>query len=166
MRTLIGSGSYVLGNKTIRAFVAAIFSLSLIFQAGTAFANAKYAGIVVDAKTGKTLYSYRPDKIRYPASLTKMMTLYMLFEQMDKGKVSKKTRIRMSKHSASMQPSKLGIRAGGSLTAEQAIYALITKSANDVAAAVGEHIGGTESQFGVLMTKKARSIGMSKTVFK
>ncbi|MBL1405933.1 MAG: D-alanyl-D-alanine carboxypeptidase [Hyphomicrobiales bacterium] len=131
-----------------------------------ASANKKYAGIVVDAKNGKTLYSYKADSLRYPASLTKMMTLYMLFEQMEKGNVSKRTRIRISRHAASMQPSKLGIRVGGSLSAEQAIYALVTKSANDVAAAIGEHIGGTESKFAVLMTRKARSIGMSRTTFK
>lgn len=149
--------------------VLSVIILSIAFSAAgltTASANKKYAGIVVDAKTGKTLYSHKADSLRYPASLTKMMTLYMLFEQMEKGKVSKKTRIRVSKHAASMQPSKLGIRAGGSLSAEQAIYALVTKSANDVAAAIGEHIGGTESKFAVLMTKKARSIGMSRTTFK
>ncbi len=97
----------------------------------------------------------------YPASLTKMMTLYMLFEAMEQGKVTKKTRIRFSKHAASMVPSKLGIKAGSSISAEQAIYALVTKSANDAAAAVGEHIGGTESNFAVMMTKKARALGMS-----
>ncbi len=129
-------------------------------------ANSKYAGIVMDARTGKTLYKYHADSKRYPASLTKMMTLYMVFDAMKRGKISKSTRIRVSRHAASMVPSKLYIKAGGSLTAEQAILALVTKSANDVAAAVAEHLGGTESQFAVMMTRKARQLGMSKTTFK
>ncbi len=129
-------------------------------------ANSKYAGIVMDARTGKTLYKYNADSRRYPASLTKMMTLYMMFDAMKRGKISKSTRIRVSKHAASMVPSKLYIKAGGSLTAEQAVLALVTKSANDVAAAVAEHLGGTESQFAVMMTRKARQLGMSKTTFK
>lgn len=167
VRTVTGSTPPSMGRVLTRVFSAVI--LSIAFSAtslSVASANKKYAGIVVDAKNGKTLYSYKADSLRYPASLTKMMTLYMLFERMEQGKVSKRTRIRVSRHAASMQPSKLGIRAGGSLSAEQAIYALVTKSANDVAAAVGEHIGGTESKFAVLMTRKARSIGMSRTTFK
>ena len=137
------------------------------FAAPNAFAgNSKYAGIVIDAKTGKTLYSYRADKLRYPASLTKMMTLYMMFEALADGKMSKSTRIRMSKYAASKPPSKLGIKAGRSLTAEQAIYALVTKSANDVAAAVAEHMGGSESGFAKMMTRKARELGMKNTTFK
>lgn len=145
------------------AFVVAACVIAPVTQA---HANSKYAGIVMDARTGKTLYSYRADDKRHPASLTKMMTLYMMFDAMKNGKMRKSTRIRVSKHAASMVPSKLNIKVGGSLTAEQAIYALVTKSANDVAAAVAEHIGGTESQFGVMMTRKARQLGMSKTTFK
>lgn len=132
----------------------------------SAFANAKYAGIVIDAKTGKTLYSQNADALRYPASLTKMMTMYMMFEAFAEGKMSKKTRIRMSKYAASKPPSKLGIKPGRSIAAEHAVYALATKSANDVAAAVAEHLGGTESNFGTMMTRKARQLGMSKTTFK
>ena len=127
---------------------------------------AKYAGIVMDAKTGKVLYSYRSKARHYPASLTKMMTLYMMFEAMEAGKLSKSTRISFSKHAASMQPSKLGIPAGKSITAEQAILALVTKSANDVAAAVAEYLGGTESGFGAMMTRRARQIGMDSTTFR
>lgn len=126
---------------------------------------AQYAGIVLDAKTGKTLYSYRADERQAPASLTKMMTLYLLFEAMDAGKVKKTTRITMSKRASGMAPSKLGIPAGGSLTAEQAILALVTKSANDVAAAVGEFLGGSEYKFAKMMTDRARSLGMNSTTF-
>jgi D-alanyl-D-alanine carboxypeptidase len=134
-------------------------------SAGSANA-ASYAGIVMDAKTGKVLYAHRESARQGPASLTKMMTLYMLFEAMQAGKVGKNTRIKVSKHAASMPPSKLGVRAGGSVTAEQAILALVTRSANDIAAAVGEHLGGSESKFAQMMTSKARSLGMKSTTFK
>ncbi len=145
--------------------VLALFLAVLVGTVSGAQA-ATYSGIVVDAKTGKTLYGYREDERAYPASLTKMMTLYMLFEAMDAGKVSKSTRIVFSSHAASMQPTKLGIKPGRSINAEQAILALVTKSANDVAAAVAEHLGGTESGFASMMTTKAREIGMANTVFK
>ncbi len=131
-----------------------------------AFANEKYAGIVIDANTGKTLYDHQADNTRFPASLTKMMTLYMLFEAMKAGKVEKSTRIRFSAHASGMVPSKLGIKPGGSITAEQAILALVTKSANDVAAAVAEHLGGTEGRFAEMMTAKARQLGMNGTRFR
>ena len=140
--------------------------LMIIVLAGTASANSKYAGIVIDAKTGKTLYASGADSQRYPASLTKMMTLYMMFEAIDSGWMSKKTRIRMSKNAAAEQPSKLGILAGQTISAEQAIYALVTKSANDVSTAVAEHLGGSESAFARQMTSKARSMRMSKTTFR
>lgn len=164
MRTVIGSTMRIIASVFIIVLSLA-FAANLVTPS-TAFANSKYAGIVMDAKTGKVLYSSKADAKRYPASLTKMMTLYMLFDAMKQGKVKKSTRIRISRHAASMQPSKLGIKAGGSISAEHAIFALVTKSANDVAAAVGEHLAGTESKFGVMMTKKARSIGMRSTTFK
>lgn len=148
------------------AFVTVIFVVSGNLSDNSAYANGKYAGIVIDAKTGKTLYSYKADAIRYPASLTKMMTMYMMFEAFAERKMTKTTRIRMSKYAASKPPSKLGIRAGRSIAAEHAVYALATKSANDVAAAVAEHLGGTEGNFAKLMTRKARQLGMSRTTFK
>ncbi|MBL4890518.1 MAG: D-alanyl-D-alanine carboxypeptidase [Rhizobiaceae bacterium] len=140
-----------------------MFGLSTFVD--TAAARPKYAGIVVDAKTGRTLYSENANKARYPASLTKMMTMYLMFEALADKRMSKKTRIHMSKYAASKPPSKLGIRPGGSLSAEQAIYALATKSANDVATAVAEHLGGSEAGFARIMTKKARHIGMRRTTF-
>jgi D-alanyl-D-alanine carboxypeptidase len=154
----------------VRLLVHAAFlmlaAFAMVPMASAPATAASYAGIVVDAKTGKVLYGHREDARQAPASLTKMMTLYMLFEAMQAGKVSKKTRIKVSKHAASMAPSKLGIKAGGSVSAEQAILALVTKSANDVAAAVGEHLGGTESAFAKMMTAKARALGMDSTVFR
>ncbi|MEQ9573797.1 MAG: serine hydrolase, partial [Nitratireductor sp.] len=126
----------------------------------------KYAAIVIDANTGKTLHAANADAPRYPASLTKMMTLYMVFEAMEAGKVNKNTRIPFSKHAAARPPTKLGVRAGGSISLETAIYALVTKSANDASAALAEYFGGTESGFARKMTAKARQLGMTKTTFR
>jgi D-alanyl-D-alanine carboxypeptidase len=137
-----------------------------VFFVSAASANSKYAGIVIDAKTGKTLYASSAESHRYPASLTKMMTLYLVFEAIDSGRITKKTRIRISKNAAAEQPSKLGVRAGQSVSVEQAIYALVTKSANDVSTAVAEHLGGSESGFAKKMTAKARALRMSKTTFR
>lgn len=151
-------------RAALRAAAIVIVAIAALLpaQAGAA----QYAGIVVDAKTGKTLYSHRDDARQAPASLTKMMTLYMLFEAIDSGSVSKSTRIPVSKRAAAMQPSKLGVPAGGSVSAEQAILALVTRSANDIASAVGEYLGGSESKFAEMMTRKARALGMSQTTFK
>jgi len=126
----------------------------------------KYAALVIDGSTGRTLYSVNAEAQRYPASLTKMMTLYMLFEAMDSGRVTPDTQIVMSAHAASQPPSKMRVRAGDSIDAATAVGALATKSANDVAAAVGEHLGGSEDQFAMMMTAKARQIGMRRTVFR
>ncbi len=145
----------------------AIIACALLVQAPPpASANSKYAAIVIDANTGKVLHSSKADAPRYPASLTKMMTLYMVFEALDRKRISKKTRVRFSKYSASKPPSKLGIRAGRSISVEQAILALVTKSANDVAAAVGEKLGGSEAGFARMMTAKAKQLGMNSTRFR
>ena len=154
----------------LRRLALALATLTFVVSGNlsdnSAHANPKYAGIVIDAKTGKTLYSSNADSIRYPASLTKMMTMYMMFEAFAEGKMTKKTRIRMSRYAASKPPSKLGIKVGRSIAAGDAVSALATKSANDVAAAVAEHLGGSESNFGKLMTRKARQLGMRRTTFK
>jgi D-alanyl-D-alanine carboxypeptidase len=150
--------------QAISALFAAI--LLTIALAASAEANPKYASFIIDANTGKVLYSRYADSPRYPASLTKMMTLYMLFDAMEQGKISKNTRVPFSAHAASMQPTKLGVPAGKSISVETAIYSLVTKSANDAAAAVGELLGGTESNFARMMTAKARALGMSKTTFR
>lgn len=131
-----------------------------------ASANSKYAAIVIDANTGKVLHSSRADSPRYPASLTKMMTLYMVFEALDSKRITKKNRISFSKYASARPPSKLGIRPGRSITVETAIFALVTKSANDVATAVGEFLGGSEANFARMMTAKARQLGMKSTRFR
>jgi D-alanyl-D-alanine carboxypeptidase len=152
--------------RVISKFVLALaVSLPLMGSHSFAASKSKHAAIVIDANTGKTLYASNADAPRHPASLTKMMTLYMVFEAMAKGKIGKNSKMIMSKHAASMAPTKLGIKAGSSLTVETAIYALVTKSANDAAAATAEFIGGSESNFAQMMTAKARSIGMGNTRF-
>ncbi len=125
----------------------------------------KFAAVVVDANSGRVLHERMSNDTRYPASLTKMMTLYMLFEQIDRGNLSLSTTMTASSYAASQDPTKLGIDAGETLTVEDAIKALIVRSANDVAVIVAEHIGGSEYQFAAKMTQKARELGMTRTTF-
>ncbi len=131
-----------------------------------ASANPQYSGIVIDAKTGKVLYSEDADELRYPASLTKMMTLYLTFEALEAGKISLNSRVPFSKNASSEPPTKLGVRPGNSITVEQAILGLITRSANDASTALAEFLGGSEERFARLMTQKARALGMTRTVYR
>ena len=126
----------------------------------------KYAAIVIDANTDKVLFSANSEKPRYPASLTKMMTLYVLFDDLAAGKVKKSTRMSVSAHAAGQAPSKLGLKPGQTIAVDDAIRALVTKSANDVAVTVAEHVAGSESAFAERMTKTARGLGMSDTTFR
>jgi len=121
------------------------------------------ASLVVDGNSGRTLFSNNENQLRHPASLTKVMTLYLLFEQLKNGKVHMNDDIDISSHAASMSPSKLGLSPGSSISVEDAIKAIVTKSANDIAVAVAEHLGGTEQHFAVMMTAKARALGMKRT---
>ena len=125
-----------------------------------------YAAIVVDANSGEVLHAANADALRHPASLTKMMTLYLLFEQLEAGKVKLDSEMEVSAYAASQAPSKLGLRPGATIEVEDAIKALVTKSANDVAVVISEAIGGEEEDFAKLMTRKARALGMNKTVYK
>ncbi|MER8846202.1 D-alanyl-D-alanine carboxypeptidase family protein [Mesorhizobium australicum] len=127
---------------------------------------AKSAAIVVDAKTGKVLYSANADGRRYPASLTKMMTVYLTFEAMAKGKISRNSPVVFSAHASAEAPTKLGVKPGGSVAVETAILSIVTKSANDSATALGEMLGGNETNFARMMTAKARQLGMNGTVFR
>ncbi|WP_408915658.1 D-alanyl-D-alanine carboxypeptidase family protein [Aestuariivirga sp.] len=130
-----------------------------------ALANSKFAAITVDARTGKILHAENADAVRHPASLTKMMTLYIVFEELQAGRLTLQTPIRFSARAAGMAPSKLGVKAGGTITVETAIQALVVKSANDAATAVAEQIAGSEKAFAQRMTSTARTIGMPKTTF-
>ncbi len=130
---------------------------------GSAVAAAPGAAIVVDANTGKVLYASHADAPRHPASLTKMMTLYLLFEAIESGKTSLNDRITISVHAASQAPSKLGLKPGQTISVRDAILAIVTKSANDIAAAIAEKVDGSESAFAAHMTRKARELGMRRT---
>ena len=126
----------------------------------------RYSSLILDARTGRTISAVNPDELRHPASLTKMMTLYMTFEALRDRRISLHQSVPMSVHSASMSPTKLGVPPGGRLTVEEAILGLVTRSANDAAAALGELLGGTEDRFARVMTLRARALGMSQTVFR
>ncbi|GLK80789.1 serine hydrolase [Methylopila turkensis] len=125
-----------------------------------------YAALVVDAKTGKVLFERNADARRFPASVTKVMTVYLMFEDLERGRVRLDTRLTMSAHCAAEAPSKLGMRPGQSLRVDDAIRALVTKSANDVACAVGENLEGSVLAFADRMTRKARALGMTDTVYR
>ncbi|MGH6858880.1 MAG: D-alanyl-D-alanine carboxypeptidase family protein [Phyllobacterium sp.] len=128
-------------------------------------ASEKSAAIVVDGSTGAVLYQSGADLPRIPASLTKMMTLYMTFEALDSGRITKSTLIPVSAHAASQAPSKLRLRPGQTIDVDTAIKALVVKSANDVAVALAEYLGGTEEQFAAQMTAKGRQLGLRGTRF-
>ena len=127
--------------------------------------NPPYADIVVDANSGQVLHNTNADSLRHPASLTKIMTLYLLFEQLDAGKLRLDSRLEVSDHASQQAPSKLGLMPGQTIAVEDAIRALVTKSANDVAVVIAEAIGGDEDSFARMMTRKARALGMSRTVY-
>ncbi|MEO0617788.1 MAG: D-alanyl-D-alanine carboxypeptidase [Pseudomonadota bacterium] len=133
---------------------------------GSAQAASKHAALVLDAKTGRVLHASNADASRYPASLTKMMTLYVVFDMIKAKRVSLDSKLVITKRAAGQQPSKLGLRAGSRITMRDAIRALVTKSANDVATAVAENLAGTEAKFARYMTWRARQLGMLKTTFK
>ncbi|MHB9364056.1 SPOR domain-containing protein [Mesorhizobium sp. LSHC412B00] len=145
-----------------------ILALAMSFVVADAASSmaARSSAIVVDAKTGKVLYSSDANGRRYPASLTKMMTLYLTFEAMAKGRISRNTPVPFSAKAAAEPPTKLGVKAGGAVSVETAILSMVTKSANDSATALGELLGGSESNFARMMTAKARALGMDGTVFR
>jgi D-alanyl-D-alanine carboxypeptidase len=124
-----------------------------------------YAAIVVDGNSGQVLHASNPDALRHPASLTKIMTLYLLFEQLEAGKLKLDSRLPVSAHASAQSPTKLELHAGQTIQVEDAIKAIVTKSANDAAVVVAEAIGGSEDNFGRLMTRKAHALGMTRTVY-
>ena len=126
----------------------------------------RHSAFVVDANTGQVLYSDDADELRYPASLTKMMTLYMLFEAMESGRVSLSTPMSVSAYASARPPTKLRLKPGSTLTVQEAILGLVTLSANDASVVIAEHLGGSEPRFAQMMTAKARQLGMSRTIFR
>jgi D-alanyl-D-alanine carboxypeptidase len=126
----------------------------------------QFSSIIVDANSGATLASTSPDGIRHPASLTKIMTLYLLFERLDSGKMKLDTEMPVSEHASDQAPTKLGLRPGQTIRVEDAIKGLVTRSANDAAVVIAESIAGDEDSFAKLMTRKARALGMSRTTYR
>jgi D-alanyl-D-alanine carboxypeptidase len=123
------------------------------------------ASIVVDGNSGAVLLASNPDALRHPASLTKIMTLYLLFERLKTRGIRLDTPLKVSEHASEQAPTKLGLHAGQTITVEDAIKGMVTKSANDAAVVVAENLGGDEGNFAKLMTQRARALGMTRTTY-
>lgn len=147
----------------LRLIISLLCSICVYVSSASA---ARYASIIVDEKSGAVLHAVNPDRKVYPASLAKMMTLYLVFERLRLGKLQLGTRLKVSRRAARRPKSKVGVKRGGTITVEQGIKALVTKSANDVATVIAEAIGGTEENFARMMTNRAYHLGMSRSIFK
>ena len=158
------------GGRVARRAVGFLGLGLLVLGARSGPARAQYRGeissVVVDAGTGNVLQQDAPTLQRFPASLTKLMTLYMVFEALRDRRITLDQAVPVSDYAASVIPSKLGLLPGTYITVEQSILALVTKSANDAATALGEMLGGDEQRFGQMMTLRARALGMSQTTFR
>jgi D-alanyl-D-alanine carboxypeptidase len=135
-------------------------------QPTTIVNSPRYAAFVIDAKSGKTLHEANADSLRHPASLTKIMTLYLLFEQLEAGKIKLNIKMEVSAEAAAQAPTKIGVKPGQTLEVEDAIKALVTKSANDAAVVIAEALAGSEDAFARQMTRKARALGMNRTIYR
>jgi D-alanyl-D-alanine carboxypeptidase len=124
-----------------------------------------FASIVVDGNSGAVLQAASPDALRHPASLTKVMTLYLLFERLEAGRLKLDSALKVSEHASDQAPTKLGLKPGRTITVEDAIKGIVTKSANDAAVTVAENLGGDEDSFAKLMTQKAHALGMAHTIY-
>ena len=150
--------------NAIRAFCLALFCSTIAIS--NASASETTSSIVIDAKSGNVLYSHNAEELRYPASLTKLMTLYITFNALETGKLKMTDKLRVSQTAASRSPSKLGMPAGSYIDVKTLIEALIVKSANDCATVLAEALSPNEAEFAKLMTKTAHRLGMHKTTFK
>ncbi len=159
-------GRLLLALVLIISAAAAPVSEALARSRSRSSAPAVAAAIVVDMNTGSILFSQAPDTPRYPASLTKMMTLYVLFGYLRAGKITVSSDLVVTPHAASQAPTKLGLKPGATIETEDAIKALVTQSANDAAVTIAENLAGTEENFARVMTETARAIGMTGTTFR
>ncbi|MGI9169562.1 MAG: D-alanyl-D-alanine carboxypeptidase family protein, partial [Caulobacteraceae bacterium] len=160
-------------RRFARALRIAAMTVCLLAPTGAALAQSPYmriaygepknTAIVMDAATGEVLYAERADSVRYPASITKVMTLYLAFEALAAGRLHLGDQILVSPLAAAQPATKLGLRAGETIAVEDAMYAMTVHSANDMAVAMAERVGGTESRFAALMTLKAQQLGMINT---
>ena len=166
--------SFISSRKLIVRVLLCLTIVGLVFVPTLSYAKRtesnvfqdRYAAYVMDADSGRILYRENENKVLHPASLTKLMTLLMVFDALEHGNLKLYNRVYISQHAASMSPSKLNLPAGSTIKVKDAILALVTKSANDIAVALAEKLGGTEDKFARMMTRKARSLGMKKTRFK
>ena len=156
--------NYHYSMRLIKLIFNSIFILFFLVIASSA--KAKYASFIINENTKRIYHSTNADTRNYPASLTKIMTLYMIFDSLKNKKISMNTKFKISKRVAKQPPSKLNLSAGSSITVKNAILALITKSANDVATVVAENLGKSERNFARLMTRQAKKLGMTRTIFK
>ncbi|HEY1365109.1 MAG TPA: serine hydrolase [Xanthobacteraceae bacterium] len=156
--------------RALRGLRSRLFGCAAIAAAlagsGCGVQAAPYADIVVDGNAGNVLHATNSDALRHPASLTKIMTLYLLFEQLEAGRFKLDSLLRISEEAASQSPTKLGLRAGTTIAVEDAIKGIVTRSANDAAVVIAEAIAGSEKEFAKLMTQKAQALGMSRTLYK
>ncbi len=148
----------------MRLLMASVVASMLALFPSAGFAG--YAAIVIDAKTGRVLHDVNADTLNYPASLTKMMTLYLVFDALKNGRIGLNDNLLVSARSARQPPTSLGLRKGQKITVERAMLALVTKSANDVAATIAEGLGGSQRNFALKMTATARRLGMNNTTFR
>jgi D-alanyl-D-alanine carboxypeptidase len=153
-------------KKYIIAAYSIITAICIIGDVSAAPLKRTQSSIVIDATTGKVISSSNADEKRYPASLTKLMTLYIAFDALDKGKLKLSDNLKVSRRAANQVPSKIGVVAGSTIKAKDVINALIVKSANDCAVVLAEHLGKTEENFAKIMTKTAKELGMKHTTFK
>ena len=165
MKVFVKAGSRLVSRWSV-CVAATLIMLSMVAGVSLSEARPKFSAIAVDARRGTILFGSDVDGLRHPASLTKMMTLYVLFQDLKAGRIKLKSSFVVSRRASSMPPSKLGLKPGSRISVDDAIRALVTKSANDVASTIGENLGGSEANFAARMTRTARSIGMSRTTFR
>jgi D-alanyl-D-alanine carboxypeptidase (penicillin-binding protein 5/6) len=175
MKRLLSKGRVVQGPRfELRRLVAFLAMISLVLGSGWGMwsqapaqaqsgENTRYAAIVIDATTGEVLFARHADSRRYPASITKVMTLYLAFEALERGQVRADDVITISPLAASQPPSKLGLQAGQTIRLDDAMRATSVRSANDMAVAIAEHVGGSQARFAAMMTLKAQELGMTQT---
>ena len=156
--------NFIIPKLVIKKYLLII--IFIIFQTIPTSIEAKRAAIIIDHETNQTLFEVNADTLNYPASLAKMMTLYLTFEALDKGVLNWDQKLKVSEVASSRSPSKLYLEEGSYITVKDAVMALIIKSANDVATVISETLAKSEREFAKKMTKKARQIGMKNTTYK
>ncbi len=159
-------GSVLTFPLSVRVIIRAAMACLLVLWLPLSTTAAPYAAMVVDARSGEVLHSRNADTRLHPASLTKMMTLYVVFDAVERGEIGLDTKVTISRKAAAEPPSKLGLRAGSKVRIRHLIRAAAIKSANDAATALGEAISGSEAAFARRMNRMAKAMGMSKTTFK